>query len=184
VRAGGAQEIWDGQEEALETALMGLAPRRAIPASKLTAPATQSAAAAAGAPSAAPAEGPRARRGRPRRAGAGGVRVLDGELVAAGAEVQGLMEMFACRIPIEAPELHREGVRTRFLGRREALSDELSRQLHLAEPLTKANARDDPVPGVQLWRARRDPPGGQPLCGRVRGALPPRPLTRTCTIPS
>jgi undecaprenyl diphosphate synthase len=56
-------------------------------------------------------------------------------------EVQGLMEMFARRIPIEAVDLHREGVRMRFLGRREGLSDQLSRQIDLAQSLTAENAR-------------------------------------------
>ena len=56
------------------------------------------------------------------------------------SEVRGLMEMFARRIPIEAPELHREGIRMRFLGRREALSERLSRQIDLAQWLTGDNA--------------------------------------------
>jgi undecaprenyl diphosphate synthase len=55
------------------------------------------------------------------------------------AEVAGLMEMFSRRIPIEALELHREGIRMRFVGRREGLSDELCRQLDLAELLTGGN---------------------------------------------
>jgi undecaprenyl diphosphate synthase len=54
-------------------------------------------------------------------------------------EVQGLMEMFARRIPIEARELHREGVRMRFLRRREGLSDQLNRQIDLAQSLTGEN---------------------------------------------
>jgi undecaprenyl diphosphate synthase len=57
------------------------------------------------------------------------------------AEVQGLMEMFARRIPIDAAELHREGIRMRFLGRREGLRGELSEQIELVQSLTHANAR-------------------------------------------
>ena len=57
------------------------------------------------------------------------------------SEVQGLMDMFARRIPIEAPELHREGVRMRFLGRREGLSQRLSRQIDVAQSLTGDNTR-------------------------------------------
>ena len=37
-------------------------------------------------------------------------------------EVQGLMEMFARRIAGETPELHEEGVRMRFIGRREGVA--------------------------------------------------------------
>src|SRR5437764_6190819 len=35
-------------------------------------------------------------------------------------EVSALMEMFGRRIDLETPELHEEGVRMRFIGRREA----------------------------------------------------------------
>jgi undecaprenyl diphosphate synthase len=59
----------------------------------------------------------------------------------AAPEVQGLMEMFARRIPLETVELHREGVRMRFLGGREGLSVELRRQIDLAQSLTEANER-------------------------------------------
>src|SRR4030081_2406025 len=41
------------------------------------------------------------------------------------AEVQGLMAMFAKRISEETPELHREGVRMRFIGRREGVAEDL-----------------------------------------------------------
>src|SRR3954471_14548732 len=40
-------------------------------------------------------------------------------------EVEGLMEMFADRIDNETPELHDEGVRMRFIGRREGVAAEL-----------------------------------------------------------
>src|SRR3989454_197852 len=40
-------------------------------------------------------------------------------------EVQGLMEMFSKRIADETPELHREGVRMRFIGRREGVAEAL-----------------------------------------------------------
>ncbi len=56
-------------------------------------------------------------------------------------EVQGLMEMFSRRIAGETPELHEEGVRMRFIGRREALSAELQQQMQWAEQLTAENAR-------------------------------------------
>ena len=57
------------------------------------------------------------------------------------AEVQGLMDMFARRIADETPELHEEGVRMRFIGRRERISSELVRRMVWAEELTQHNER-------------------------------------------
>ncbi len=57
------------------------------------------------------------------------------------AEVQGLFEMFSRRIAHETPELHAEGVRMRFIGRREGIPDGLVEQMRWAEELTAANAR-------------------------------------------
>jgi len=56
-------------------------------------------------------------------------------------EVQGLMEMFSRRIATETPELHEEGVRMRFVGRRVGLPQELVEQMTWAEELTGANTR-------------------------------------------
>jgi undecaprenyl diphosphate synthase len=56
-------------------------------------------------------------------------------------EVQGLMEMFSRRIAGETPELHEEGVRMRFIGRREGVGRELAGQMDWAEELTRANSR-------------------------------------------
>jgi undecaprenyl diphosphate synthase len=56
-------------------------------------------------------------------------------------EIQGLMEMFAERISGETPELHEEGVRMRFVGRRQGLDPELLRRMSWAEELTDANTR-------------------------------------------
>lgn len=56
-------------------------------------------------------------------------------------EVGGLMEMFSRRIAGESPELHQEGVRMRFIGRREGISAELQRQMDWAQELTDANTR-------------------------------------------
>jgi undecaprenyl diphosphate synthase len=56
-------------------------------------------------------------------------------------EVQGLMEMFATRISRETPELHEEGVRMRFIGRREGLAPDLVERMSWAEELTDANNR-------------------------------------------
>ena len=57
------------------------------------------------------------------------------------AEVHGLMEMFSQRIAGETPELHQEGVRMRFIGRREGVSERLIEQMQWAEELTRANTR-------------------------------------------
>jgi undecaprenyl diphosphate synthase len=57
------------------------------------------------------------------------------------AEVAGLMEMFSQRIAGETPELHEEGVRMRFIGRRAGVSDQLVEQMDWAEALTASNER-------------------------------------------
>jgi undecaprenyl diphosphate synthase len=56
-------------------------------------------------------------------------------------EVAGLMEMFSRRIAGETPELHEEGVRMRFIGRREGISQELVQRMAWAEDLTARNER-------------------------------------------
>src|SRR5947209_34911 len=57
------------------------------------------------------------------------------------AEVEGLMGMFAELIESETPELDEEGVRVRFIGRRDEVSDELQRRMVWAEEKTAANER-------------------------------------------
>jgi undecaprenyl diphosphate synthase len=57
------------------------------------------------------------------------------------AEVDGLMAMFAERIERETPELHEEGVRMRFIGRRDGLDPELMRRMDWAEETTGSNDR-------------------------------------------
>jgi undecaprenyl diphosphate synthase len=56
-------------------------------------------------------------------------------------EVQGLMDMFSARIAGETPELHSEGVRMRFIGRREDVSERLQEQMGWAEEMTQGNSR-------------------------------------------
>jgi undecaprenyl diphosphate synthase len=56
-------------------------------------------------------------------------------------EVTGLMAMFAERIDRETPELDEEGVRMRFVGRREGLDAELVRRMEWAEEKTAGNER-------------------------------------------
>jgi undecaprenyl diphosphate synthase len=58
------------------------------------------------------------------------------------AEVNGLMRMFARRIEQETPELHAEGVRLRFIGRRAApVAPRLLERMVWAEQLTDDNTR-------------------------------------------
>jgi undecaprenyl diphosphate synthase len=56
-------------------------------------------------------------------------------------EVEGLMGMFGERIDAETPELNSEGVRMRFLGRREGVAAELLERMDWAEETTAANER-------------------------------------------
>ena len=56
-------------------------------------------------------------------------------------EVDGLMAMFAERIDRETPELHDEGVRMRFIGRRQGVEPGLVEQMEWAERTTDANRR-------------------------------------------
>jgi undecaprenyl diphosphate synthase len=56
-------------------------------------------------------------------------------------EVDGLIAMMARRIAAETPELHEEGVRMRFIGRREGVPAHLLEQMAKAEALTAANRR-------------------------------------------
>ncbi len=57
------------------------------------------------------------------------------------AEVGGLMEMFGERIDRETPELHAEGVRMRFIGRRDGVSSKLRSKMDWAEETTAGNER-------------------------------------------
>ena len=56
-------------------------------------------------------------------------------------EVAGLMAMFSERILRETPELHEEGVRMRFIGRRQGVASDLLEQMRWAEETTAANER-------------------------------------------
>ncbi len=58
-------------------------------------------------------------------------------------EVRGLMEMFGERIASETPELDEEGVRMRFIGRRQGVDPELVERMAWAEETTAANDRID-----------------------------------------
>ncbi len=57
-------------------------------------------------------------------------------------EVAGLMAMFGRRLEVETPELHEEGVRMRFIGRRSApVPRHLVERMEWAEDVTKENTR-------------------------------------------
>jgi undecaprenyl diphosphate synthase len=56
-------------------------------------------------------------------------------------EVLGLMALFAERIVEETPELHDNGVRMRFIGRRDGVEPALVEQMEWAESLTDRNDR-------------------------------------------
>jgi len=56
-------------------------------------------------------------------------------------EVNALMAMFSERILAETPELDEEGVRMRFIGRRDGVLPELLEQMRWAEETTAANDR-------------------------------------------
>jgi undecaprenyl diphosphate synthase len=56
-------------------------------------------------------------------------------------EVEGLMRMFGERIASETPELDAEGVRMRFVGRREGVAPDLVERMEWAERTTAANGR-------------------------------------------
>jgi undecaprenyl diphosphate synthase len=62
-------------------------------------------------------------------------------------EVEALMEIFAETIERELPDLAKEGVRTRFVGRRDRAPDELRARMAALEKETAANER------LQLWIA-------------------------------
>jgi len=56
-------------------------------------------------------------------------------------EVQGLMELFGELLVSETPELDEQGVRMRFVGRREGVSERLAEQMDWSEAETGENER-------------------------------------------
>ncbi|MGH3103569.1 MAG: polyprenyl diphosphate synthase [Gaiellaceae bacterium] len=62
-------------------------------------------------------------------------------------EVEDLMEIFAETIERELPDLARQGVRTRFVGRRDRAPEDLRRRMAALEDETAGNER------LQLWIA-------------------------------
>jgi undecaprenyl diphosphate synthase len=62
-------------------------------------------------------------------------------------EVEALMEIFAETIERELPDLEKQGVRVRFVGRRDRAPEELRRRMAVMEDRTALNAR------LNLWVA-------------------------------
>jgi undecaprenyl diphosphate synthase len=56
-------------------------------------------------------------------------------------EIRELISTLAARIENETPELHAEGVRMRFIGRHDEVTQEMTSAIDVAESLTKANRR-------------------------------------------
>jgi undecaprenyl diphosphate synthase len=79
-------------------------------------------------------------------------------------EVEDLMEIFGETIDRELPDLAREGVRTRFIGRRDRAPDLLRDKMDRLEAETAANDR------LQLWIAF-DYGGRAEIIDAVRGLL-------------
>jgi undecaprenyl diphosphate synthase len=79
-------------------------------------------------------------------------------------EVEDLMEIFGETIDRELPDLAREGVRTRFIGRRDRAPDLLRDKMDGLEAETAANDR------LQLWIAF-DYGGRAEIIDAVRGVL-------------
>jgi undecaprenyl diphosphate synthase len=62
-------------------------------------------------------------------------------------EVDALMDIFAETIERELPDLAEQGVRVRFIGRRDRAPEELRRRMHAMEDRTELNTR------INLWVA-------------------------------
>jgi undecaprenyl diphosphate synthase len=58
-----------------------------------------------------------------------------------GPEVEAIMELFGEMIQTQTPDLDDQGVRMRFIGRREGVSPELLQQMDWAEEVTRRNER-------------------------------------------
>ena len=91
-------------------------------------------------------------------------------------EVDGLMAMFAERIDGETPELNEEGVRMRFIGRRDGVSDELQDRMDWAESETAGNDRITLFVAFNYGGRAEILDAAQRLRRRRRGGVPARGL--------
>ena len=100
-------------------------------------------------------------------------------------EVTALMRMFSQRIATETPELNEEGVRMRFIGRRERVTPALLEQMDWAEARDGGQRPHHALRRLQLRRPRGDPRRGGALQRRGRGGVPARCSTPPrCTTPT
>ncbi len=86
------------------------------------------------------------------------------------------MRMFGERIEAETPELHEEGVRMRFIGRREGVDPSLVERMEWAERDHRGERAHHPLRRLQLRRQGGDRRRGAKLPGGLRGGVPPPPL--------
>ena len=75
-------------------------------------------------------------------------------------EVDALMEIFGETIERELPDLAEQGVRVRFIGRRDRAPDELRRRMDAMEDRTELQHPARPLDRVRLRRPRRARRGG------------------------
>ena len=100
-------------------------------------------------------------------------------------EVDGLMEMFGERIDAETPELDAEGVRMRFIGRREGVGAGAGRAHGLGRGDDRRQRADHALRRLQLRRPGGDRRRGAKLRGGLRGGVPTTTSTRPrCTTPT
>ena len=106
-------------------------------------------------------------------------------------EVDALMEIFAETIERELPDLVAQGVRVRFIGRRDRAPDGLQARMAALEGETEGNDRLEPLDRVRLRRPRRARRGRAPARrggvagGRRRGRVRRRTSTRpSCPTPT
>ena len=121
---------------------------------------------------------------RPRHRIARRVRLLDGELDAPGRGGQALMEIFGETIDRELADLAKEGVRTRFVGRRDRAPEWLQAKLAELERATESETAAQPLDRVRLRRPRRDR-RSRTAARRERLSRSTRSRSRaTCTSPT
>ena len=94
-------------------------------------------------------------------------------------EVGALMEIFVETIERELPDLVRQGVRTRFIGRRDRAPAALQDRMAALEDETAHNDTLQPLDRLRLRRPRRD--RRRPRAGSSRRASTRPTSTRTCS---
>ena len=93
------------------------------------------------------------------------------------------MAMMARRIEAETPELHDEGVRMRFIGRRsDPVRPNLIERMQWAEQLTGRQRPDYAVRGVQLRRQGGNPRRSAKVHRATKTTSAPFSTPPTCTI--